>query len=505
MRQSPDHVLTVAQMRAAEDALIAAGSSVEALMDIAGRGAADWIWRIAAHRPVTVLCGPGNNGGDGYVIAEALRQRGGKIAVIAAAEPKTDAAANAHSLYRGEVFGPDTRLHGEVLVDCLFGSGLTRPLSPEHAALLGALAESHKHRIAIDLPSGVDSDSGAALNPDLPHYDLTVALGAWKFAHLLMPASAKLGALRLVQIGVAPVEGAARVIARPELSAPTADTHKYRRGLLGVVAGAMPGAGLLASIAAQHAGAGYVKLLGGRGACPSTSSGRADVGGAGGTDGHSHTPAPTPTLTPTPAQSELVEGHAIPMDLVVEPRPLAEAFQDRRWSAVLIGPGLGRDECARQRLLAALSAEIPTVADADALILLQPGDPQPTIATPHEGELAVLERAFGLAASGSKPERALALARAMGTIIVAKGPDTVITAPDGRLALAPHASSWLSTAGTGDVLAGLIASRLATGVEPFESACQGVWLHAEAVRHCAPPFTAGELARAVPRAYAAAL
>jgi ADP-dependent NAD(P)H-hydrate dehydratase / NAD(P)H-hydrate epimerase len=144
-------------------------------------------------------------------------------------------------------------------------------------------------------------------------------------------------------------------------------------------------------------------------------------------------------------------------------------------------------------------------ADADALILLQPGDPQPTIATPHEGELAVLERAFGLAASGSKPERALALAQATGAIIVAKGPDTVIAAPDGRLALAPRASSWLSTAGTGDVLAGLIASRLASGRDPFKAACEGVWLHAEAARHCAPPFTAGDLARAVPRAYAAAL
>lgn len=463
MPQSPDQVLTVAQMRAAEDALIDAGVSVDALMDSAGRGAAEWVWRIAAHRPVTVLCGPGNNGGDGYVIAEALRERGGGVIVITAVEPRTEAARNARSLYRGTVLGPDARPKGGVLVDCLFGSGLTRPLSDAHVALLGELAKNHTHRIAIDLPSGVDSDTGAALNDDLPDYDLTVALGAWKFAHFLMPACAKQGAPRFVGIGVGPVARAARVIAMPSLGAPTADAHKYRRGLLGIVAGAMPGASLLSATAAQHAGAGYVKLLG-----------------------------KAPRL-------------AIPMDLVVEARSLTQAFDDHRWSALLVGPGLGRDAPARERMLVALNAGVPTVTDADALMMLTSADPAPAIATPHEGELAVLEQAFGLAATGSKPARAVALAQAIGAVVVAKGPDTVIAAPDGRLALSHRASSWLSAAGTGDVLAGVIASRLATGAEPFEAACQGVWLHAEAARRCTTPFTAGDLARAVPGAYGAAL
>jgi hydroxyethylthiazole kinase-like uncharacterized protein yjeF len=150
-------------MRAAEQALIAAGTSVEALMDTAGKGAAEWIWRLAAHRAVTVLCGPGNNGGDGYVIAEALRARGGQVTVVAAAEPGTAAARNARSLFQGEVLAPEARPSGEVLVDCLFGSGLTRPLGPEHFALLSERAGSHKHRVAVDLPSGIESDSGAAL------------------------------------------------------------------------------------------------------------------------------------------------------------------------------------------------------------------------------------------------------------------------------------------------------------------------------------------------------
>lgn len=492
MSRGPDQILTVAQMRAAEQALIAAGTSVEALMDVAGRGAAEWIWRLAARRSVTVVCGPGNNGGDGYVIAEALRARGGQVAVVAAAEPGTAAARNARSLFKGEVLGPDARPAGEMLVDCLFGSGLTRPLGPAHLVLLADLARSHKHRIAVDLPSGIESDSGAALNADLPAYDLTIALGAWKFAHFLMPASARLGALRLVGIGAAPIDGAAWVVAPPSLHAPAADAHKYRRGLLGVVGGEMPGATVLACIAAQGSGAGYVKLLSGR----SMSSGRVEVGAD---------PSENPDLDNSdPAPAERVEAQPLPFDLVRDAQPLAEAIADKRLDAVLIGPGLGRGAEARDRLSTTLDARIPTVADADALILLQSTHPAPTIATPHEGELGALERAFGLPAASSKPARARALAEASGMIVVAKGPDTVVAAPDGRLALAPRASSWLSTAGTGDVLAGAIASRLATGLDPFAAACQGLWLHAEAARLCPAPFTAGELAHAVARAYRAA-
>ncbi len=465
MRRVHDQILSAAQMRAAEEGLIAAGISVDELMQIAGRGAAEWVWRIAAHRAVTVLCGPGNNGGDGYVIAEALRERGGKVVVVAATEPKTDAARKARALYQGEVLPTDHLPRGDVLVDCLFGSGLTRPLSDDHLALLGRLAASHPQRVAIDVPSGIECDSGILLNADLPDFDLTVALGAWKFAHFLMPANAMMGALRLVEIGVEQVPGAAARLARPSLSVPAADAHKYRRGLLAVIGGAMPGAALLAALAAQGAGAGYVKLL------------------------------------------AAAEGSA-PPDLVIDPRPLAEALSDSRLNALLIGPGLGRDGQARERLAEALAADIPAVLDADALVLL--GSKQlavstaPLIATPHEGELAALERAFDLDGNGSKPQRVLALARAGGIIVVAKGPDTVIAAPDGRLTCTPRASSWLSTAGTGDVLAGAIASRLAAGADPFAAACEGVWLHGEAARLAPPAFSAAMLAASISSAYAAA-
>jgi hydroxyethylthiazole kinase-like uncharacterized protein yjeF len=461
-----DQILTVAQMRAAEQALIDAGSCVDALMQIAGRGAADWVWRIAAHHKVTVLCGPGNNGGDGYVIAEALRERGGKVAVVAATEPRTEAARNARALYGGEVLGPDADPHGDVFVDCLFGSGLRRPLDDDHLALLQRLAANHRHRVAIDLPSGVESDTGALLNPGLPAFDLTIALGAWKFAHLLMPASAMLGALRLVEIGVAGVPGAAKLLARPRIAPPAADAHKYRRGLLAVVGGAMPGAAVLAATAAQGAGAGYVKLF---------------------TD-HSA---------------------AVPSDLVIHTGKLADVLTDDRNTAVLVGPGLGRNAAARERLAVALADPVPSVIDADGLLLLGErslaGREAPAVVTPHEGEMKALEATFRCSGEGGKPDRARALAAASGLVVVFKGPDTVIAAPDGRLACAPRAPSWLSVAGTGDVLAGVIAGRLATGVEPFSAACEGVWLQAEAARRAGPAFSASGLAAHVPPALAACL
>lgn len=451
-------------MRGAEEALIAAGTSVDELMQRAGRGAADYVWRMAAHGRVTVLCGPGNNGGDGYVIAEAIRERGGRVAVISASEPQTDAARNARALYKGEIVGAVGDKHGEVLVDCLFGSGLTRALSADHAALLARLAANHRRAIAIDVPSGVHSDTGAVLGDCLPRFDLTIALGAWKFAHFLMPASARMGALRLVGIGVEPIPGAASAITRPMLGAPAADAHKYRRGLLAVVGGAMPGAAVLAAHAAQGAGAGYVKLF-------------ADQAGQ------------------------------VPADLVVSSGALSEVLSDDRNAAILVGPGLGRDGHARERLTIALADPVPALIDADALVLL--GKRQLSeraaslIATPHEGELKALEATFGCTGEGSKVERAAALAKASGMVIVAKGADTVIATPDGRIACAPRASSWLSAAGTGDVLAGAIASRLACGVESFAAACEGVWLHGEAARLAGPAFSASALAAMLPRAYAA--
>ncbi|AKM10436.1 bifunctional ADP-dependent NAD(P)H-hydrate dehydratase/NAD(P)H-hydrate epimerase [Croceicoccus naphthovorans] len=450
-----DQVLTVRQMVAAEERLMDGGADVHELMQRAGRGAAEYVWRIAAGEPVTVLCGPGNNGGDGYVIAEAIRERGGKVQVVAAREPGTDAARRAASLYRGAVVGAGEP-RGAVLVDCLFGSGLNRALSNEFESLLNDLADRHGCVVAVDMPSGIDSDNGTLLAARLPHYALCIALGAWKRAHFLMPAMACWDAARLVDIGTEREAGGAVLLERPRISAPASDAHKYRRGLVTVVGGAMPGAALLAAKSAAHGGAGYVKLL------------ARDAGAA-----------------PEWLVAQSIGDGDLP-----------DALADERIATVLVGPGLGRDDNAKARLNAALGSGRRIVLDADALVLL--GVPAPgAILTPHEGELAALEKRFGLASDAGKPERAAALAKATGAVVIAKGPDTLIAAPDGRLAFAPPAPSWLSVAGTGDVLAGLVAARFAVTHDAWQAAGEAVWLHGEAARTAGLAFHAGDLAEAV--------
>ncbi len=461
MKSPNSQILTVAQIQSAEQALIDAGTSVEGLMQTAGNRAAEWVWRLAAGRPVTVLCGPGNNGGDGYVIAENLQQRGLPVSIVAPLAPVTEAANTARRALKLAVLTSGKDAQGEVLVDCLFGSGLSRPLSGELHLLLRDLAVRHSYRIAVDLPSGISSDDGRPLNDALPHYHVTLALGAWKFAHWLMPASEVMGLRKLVPIGVGPVEGAAQLIGKPVLAPPSRNMHKYTRGLCVVVAGMMPGAAVLASRGAIHGGAGYVKL---------------------------HSAALPP---------------GAPVDLVVD----QDALADRRIGAVLVGPGLGRDHAAEELLGKALAAPCAKVLDADALHLLtqeHAAQMQGCIATPHAGELEQMCKTFAVIA-GRKCHRALALAQASGLVVVAKGPDTVIAAPDGRCAIAADATSWLSVAGSGDVLAGIMASRLANGSDAFTAACEAVWLHGEAARLCAAPFTASELAGQVGQAYAACL
>ena len=457
---APNQILTAAQMREAEAALIAGGETVETLMERAGRGAADYVFRMAAGRAVTVLCGPGNNGGDGYVIARVLAERGVPVAVVAPLEPATDAARNARALWGGT---PVAHAYGHIFVDCLFGTGLTRPLAEPMRDLLIDLIYSHDKWVAVDVPSGVDSDSGAQLNHRLPEYDLTIALGAWKRAHWLMPAAEMMGARRLIDIGVGAVAGATQLAERARLFAPPSQAHKYTRGLLAVVGGAMPGAAMLSARAALHGGAGYVKLL---------------------------TDAPASTFG----------------ELVIDRNPLDLALADQRLSAVLVGPGLGRDDAARTRLQLALGFAGPLVLDADALMLLEPGmlaelSGGSLIATPHAGELGVLCESFGIG-DGGRLERVARLARKMGAVVVAKGPDTLIASPEGALEVMPPALSWLSTAGTGDVLAGLIASRLATGSKPIHAAIEGCQLHAEAARLAGPAFSAGTLIENIPAAYA---
>lgn len=438
-------ILTAADMRAAEEVAIAAGTDVDTLMEQAGAGVARWAARLAPGAPVLVLCGPGNNGGDGYVAARLLREGGADVRVAALADPKADAARRAAAQWDGPVDALHDAASAPVVIDALLGTGASRPLAaPDAARVIGAA----KLAIAVDVPSGLDADGVRA--PDgVGRCHLTLALGALKPAHLLQPGAELCGAVRLVDIGVH-TAGDTHVLPAPDLPAPGPNAHKYSRGMVAVVSGAMPGAALLAAEAALHGGAGYVMLAGGK-----------TAGGP----------------------------HAL-----VRRRLDDDTLGERRISGVVVGPGLGRDAEAQRRLGLALASGHPLVIDGDALHLITPDAiPADSILTPHAGEFVAL---FG-AGEGSKLDRTRAAARARGAVIVHKGADTVIAAPDGRAVIAPPTSAWLSTAGTGDVLAGAIAAQRAAGLDPFAAAQAGVWLHARAAERLGAAFIADDLPRAL--------
>ncbi|WP_298396690.1 NAD(P)H-hydrate dehydratase [Sphingobium sp.] len=449
-------ILTAAQMRAAEQAAFDAGVDAYGLMETAGAAAAEIIWRAGHKRDMLILCGPGNNGGDGFVIARILRERGVPVRVAALGESRTPSSQRARAAWGGPVEDMMAAAPATQLVDALFGTGLTRGLDSAVADRLCLLAAEATYRHAIDLPSGVETDSGALLSA-VPHFSACIALGAWKPAHLLQPAAGHMGRLALADIGIA-APGVVHRLSPPVLQAPGAEAHKYRRGLVMVVGGAMPGAAALAASAAAHSGAGMVRLH---------------------------------------AAAELAVPHAIV-------RQDGHDFSDARIRALLVGPGLGRDDAACRLLDSAMASGHPLVLDADALVLLAGAVdriPAGAILTPHEGEF---QRLFG-DLPGSKIDRALAAARQSGAVVAYKGADSVVAAPDGRAAVASGASTWLSTAGTGDVLAGLAAGRLAVTGDPFRAACEAVWLHGEAARRAGPAFVADDLIRAVPAAIAARL
>jgi hydroxyethylthiazole kinase-like uncharacterized protein yjeF len=438
-------ILTAAEMRAAEAAAIAGGTSVEELMERAGTAAAEAAWRYAGPLPTLVLCGPGNNGGDGFVIARALAARGMKVRVAALAAPGSDAAKKAAAAWVGPVGPLADAKPAPLLIDALFGTGLARPLDDDAASQLGRLAAEADVRIAVDLPSGAATDDGVLLSP-VPEFDLTITFQTLKPAHLLQPAARYMGRIVLADIGIA---AASRLheIGRASPRAPGPDDHKYSRGYVAVLAGEMPGASALTAAAALRAGAGYVRLIG-----PA----------AGG------------------IPQAVVQGRGDP----------ARLLGDERIGAVVVGPGLGRGGEGARLLEVALASGRPLVLDADSLTLLDGRRAEGAVLTPHAGEFAKL---FPGHATGSKVERARAAAAQSGAVIVFKGPDTVVAAPDGRAAIAAPAPPWLATAGTGDVLAGIVGARFAALGDPFAAACEAVWLHGRAAERAGPGLIADDL------------
>lgn len=450
-------ILTAAQTRAAEQALFGAGTDPVALMQRAGEGIAAILLGRLPPTDTLVACGPGNNGGDGYVVARVLAERGWPVRVAALADPTTGSAQTMRARWTGPVepLEPTTR-HAPLLIDALFGIG-ARPLDRRWIDWVEAAPEV----VAVDQPSGLDTDTGAASGRTRPA-TLTIALGVRKPVHVLMPGAALCGEVVSNTLGLplpdAPMLAA---IAPPALRQPDATAHKYNRGKVVVVAGAMLGAGLLAAEGAQRSGAGYVELAG----------------------------------------DDLPFG--TPLSLVRRDWSPA-VLADERVGAIVIGPGLADDATGRERVAQALARPCPVVLDAGALPLLPalPLTGGTRVLTPHAGEFA---RLFGPVGEDPLAAVRAAAARA-GAIVVLKGAASIVAVPDGRAAVASIASPWLATAGTGDVLAGICGTMLAQaawhGFDAFAAVQAALWLHARAAELAGPGLIADDLLYALKRALA---
>ena len=470
-------LISVAEMYEADAAAARAGTPGLTLMENAGRAVADAIVRRWAPRPVSVLCGRGNNGGDGFVAARLLAEAGWPVllGLLGARERlKGDAAAMA-ARWEGSVEPLALALlEGEPLVvDALFGAGLTRPLEGVALALAEACAARDLSCVAVDMPSGVHGDTGDVLGEAFKAA-LTVTFGRRKYGHLLLPGRERAGEVVVADIGIpeaAISELALRVHENASalwqglLPGPEAGDHKYSRGHALVVGGdgTHSGAARLAARAALRAGAGLVTVH-----------------------------APEAALPVYASQLTAV--------MVASIHDLGTALADERRNALLIGPGCGASPATRARTLQALGAGKRCVLDADALTAFQ-DEPAALFAslgpdavlTPHEGEYRRL-----FAHEGDKLARARAAASECGAVVVLKGADSVIAAPDGRAAINANAPPTLATAGSGDVLAGFILGLLTQGMPAFEAAAAGVWLHGAAAAAFGPGLIADDLSESLP-------
>lgn len=471
-------VLEVRQMAEADRLTIAAGVPAAMLMENAGHAVTREIERRWPPRAVIVLCGPGNNGGDGFVIARTLAVAGWPVRVALLGD--RDAlmgAARAHAeRWRGTVepLAPAVLDGAELVVDAIFGAGLARPLQGPALETLAQAARRAMPIVAVDVPSGLKGDTGEALGA-VPAW-LTVTFFRKKPGHLLQPGRTLCGEVVVVDIGIEPAvldhirpatfENGPALWLR-HLPRPRDGGHKYERGHALIVGGyPMTGAARLAARSAARAGSGL-------------------------------------TTVAVPEAAFPIYAAALTSIMV---RPLAAAgdldhlLADPRFSALMIGPGAGVGDATRAAALAMLATGRPTLIDADGLTAFA-NDPDtlfeaitgPCVLTPHEGEFRRL-----FADDGDKLARARDAARRSRAVIVLKGSDTVIAAPDGRAIINANAPPTLATAGAGDVLGGIIVGLLAQGMEPFLAAAAGVWMHGAAATAFGPGLIADDLPDLLP-------
>ena len=461
VRHRPE-LLTPEQMGRADALAPGMGISGPALMENAGRAVARAIRARLTPCRTLVLCGPGNNGGDGYVVARYLQQEGWPVTVARLAPPRpgTD-AAGAAAFWHGPmtVFDSLEAARAGLVVDAVFGAGLSRDVDGLVAATLAAATRAGGRIVAVDVPSGLDGASGA-IRGFAPQAILTVTFFRLKPGHLLMPGRGLCGELVLADIGL-PAAVLDKI--RPDcrinlpclwrLPAAAPNGHKYDRGQVTILGGAsMTGAARLAAEAARRAGAGMLTIA---------AADNADLYRAG------------------------VPG------VLVDEQEIPTLLRDPRRKVWVCGPGLGVD-ATRAALPVLLASGRQVVADADAFSACA-GNPTAlrgaTVLTPHEGEFVCVFGPIG----ANRLQAAHAAAQATGAVVLLKGPDTVIAAPDGQAFINASAPSWLATAGAGDVLAGIIAGLLAQGMGAFDAAAAGAWLHGRAATLAGPGMLAEDI------------
>jgi hydroxyethylthiazole kinase-like uncharacterized protein yjeF len=464
-------ILTVAECAAADRAAVAAGTSGFQLMENAGAAVAETIVGRFDERPTVVIVGPGNNGGDGYIAADRLRRLGWPVRVQALAEPRSEDAQRARTLWAAPLEPVSTEIGASALIiDAMFGAGLDRALAGDAARLARLLTTMPERVVAVDVPSGLSGDTGRPLGDLCVRAAVTVTFQWRKPAHVLEPGREFCGEVVVRSIGLSSTQGHLFENS-PELWEhgfpwPNITAHKHARGSLIVVSGEAwsTGAARLAARGALRIGAGLVTLL-----------------------------TPPDALMVNAAHLE-----AIMLRPFETEQELEQAAS--RAEAVVIGPAAGVTESTLSNVLALARTGAALVIDADALSVFH-DDPEELfsvldrddVLTPHVGEFG---RVFPRLLETS-PERITAVRKAAvkaQAVVLLKGPDTVIASPDGRAAVNLNGSPWLATAGSGDVLAGFIGGLVAQGMESFEAACCGAWIHAA----CADAFGAGLISEDLP-------